>query len=42
MVVGLVQMLIEAGEIDPLPLETAARIVHSAAAERRPAARRTR
>ena len=29
MVVGLVEMLIEAGEIDPLPLEAAARIVHS-------------
>jgi hypothetical protein len=29
MVVGLVQMLIEAGEIDPLPLEAAARIVHA-------------
>src|SRR3954471_3886679 len=29
MVVGLVQMLIDAGEIDPLPLETAARIVHA-------------
>jgi AcrR family transcriptional regulator len=29
MVVGLVEMLIEAGEIDPLPLEAAARIVHA-------------
>ena len=29
MVVELVQLLIDAGEIDPLPLEAAARIVHS-------------
>ena len=29
MVVDLVQMLIDAGEVDPLPLEPAARIVHS-------------
>ena len=29
MVVGLVEMLVDAGEIDPLPLEAAARIIHS-------------
>lgn len=29
MVVGLVQMLMDAGEIDPVPLEAAARIVHA-------------
>jgi AcrR family transcriptional regulator len=29
MVVGLMQMLADAGEIDPLPLEPAARIVHA-------------
>ncbi|UOY02711.1 TetR/AcrR family transcriptional regulator [Blastococcus sp. PRF04-17] len=29
LVVGLVRMLIDAGEIDPLPLEAAARIVHA-------------
>jgi len=29
LVVGLVQMLVDAGEVDPLPLEPAARIVHA-------------
>jgi AcrR family transcriptional regulator len=29
LVVGLVRMLVEAGEVDPLPLEAAARIVHA-------------
>ena len=29
LVLGLVQVLVDAGEVDPLPIETAARIVHA-------------